>query len=414
MVSCSRYRRSMVLSVFLIIIVGILALSNRSEHAPAVALLQDQYPLLWDRVHTFNGQGGAWYLPPTWSQPLTRPRNILEAARVAVHASNFTDPDRHIAHSNIPLIVHQTWGTRHIDTWSEGLRRSTEKWLQYVVDGNMAYFLWEDDGMLQLIDNCAPEFHGPYSSLASMVEKTDVFRIIVAKCIGGIYGDLDAEPLKSPDKWIVPEDILPWMDPETGVLYNSTKPVGAIFGIEADCPPDGDTCWRMGYANSVQLTQWSFASRREHPLLREYLNKFMDELQTIASQSGETLESQAAQAKLQALDPLTLTGPEAVTRAAQNWLEGLAGLRWNALTGLQDGGKSKVVDDVLILPITGFSPGRGRYGNMGSKPTTDPTARLVHHAQGSWKKFDLVVEFGKFCRTFLGLCENWSKVPHQT
>ena len=56
------------------------------------------------------------------------------------------------------------------------------------------------------------------------------------------------------------------------------------------------------------------------------------------------------------------------------------------------------------------SPGRGTYGNMGSKPITHPDARLVHHALGSWKRFDWLVEYGKFCRTAFGLCRNWTKV----
>ncbi|KAF7595353.1 hypothetical protein BBP40_006346 [Aspergillus hancockii] len=314
-------------------------------------------------------------------------------------------------HSEIPLIVHQTWGQRRIDTWSEDLRQSAERWLEYVLEGGMAYFLWEDEGMAQFMDHYTPETHEQYSSLASMVEKTDVFRILVAKCVGGIYGDLDAEPLKAPAQWITSNDISPWTDYKTGLVYNSTKPVRAIFGLEADCPPDENTCWRMGYTYPVQLTQWVFASAREHPVLHLYLSNLSHQLQKIANHYGGSLQAQAAHDELQTLDPLTLTGPEAVTRATQHWLNVTAGLRWNALTGLQDGGKTKLVDDVLILPITGFSPGRGKYGNMGSKPITDPTARIHHHAQGSWKKFDIVVELGKFCRTMFGLCENWSKVP---
>lgn len=57
------------------------------------------------------------------------------------------------------------------------------------------------------------------------------------------------------------------------------------------------------------------------------------------------------------------------------------------------------------------SPGRGKYGNMGSKPVGHPDARLVHHALGSWRHFDVWVEYGKFCRTVFGLCRDWSKVP---
>ena len=48
---------------------------------------------------------------------------------------------------------------------------------------------------------------------------------------------------------------------------------------------------------------------------------------------------------------------------------------------------------------------------MGSKAVTDPDARLHHHALGSWRRFDLVVEYGKFCRTMFGWCKTWTKVP---
>lgn len=47
---------------------------------------------------------------------------------------------------------------------------------------------------------------------------------------------------------------------------------------------------------------------------------------------------------------------------------------------------------------------------MGSKPIDDHDARLQHLAQGSWRSFNLQVEFGKFCRTFFGLCRDWPKV----
>jgi hypothetical protein len=48
---------------------------------------------------------------------------------------------------------------------------------------------------------------------------------------------------------------------------------------------------------------------------------------------------------------------------------------------------------------------------MGSKPITDPDARVLHRGQGSWKTINLKVELGKFCRTVFGGCRDWSKVP---
>lgn len=146
-----------------------------------------------------------------------------------------------------------------------------------------------------------------------------------------------------PTYWIAETDILPWEDHETGHVYNSTGSVHAIVGLEADCPPNSDTYWRMGYLLPVQLTQWAFAWAPGHPILQIFLDRLFME-PALQPHSND----------LDALDPLTLTGPVAFTHAVQSWLEATVGLRWNALSGLQDGGESKLVEDVLVLPITGF------------------------------------------------------------
>lgn len=149
----------------------------------------------------------------------------------------------------------------------------------------------------------------------------------------------------------------PWYDNATDTLYNSTKPVRAIFGIEADCPPDGDTYWRMGYTNPVQLTQWALASAPGHPALTWFMTKLYRVLDEVASHHAGDLTTSEAYEELNYLEPLILTGPDAITVVLRNWLEERIGLRWNALTGLHDNGKSKLADDIMILPITAF-----RYG----------------------------------------------------
>jgi hypothetical protein len=171
------------------------------------------------------------------------------------------------------------------------------------------------------------------------------------------YADIDTEPLHPPRDWITPTDLMPWDDVKTGNHYQPREPVQAIFGIEADCPTDSDSHWRMGYVYPVQLTQWAFASASHHPVLAEFLTSLKARLQKIAKSHGGSLMSSSAQKELKSIDPLTLTGPAAVTLVVQTWLKKSAGLRWNAVSGLQDGGMSKQVGNVLILPITGF-----RYG----------------------------------------------------
>lgn len=66
------------------------------------------------------------------------------------------------------------------------------------------------------------------------------------------------------------------------------------------------------------------------------------------------LEKQAGGGGDSRADPLTRTGPAAVTLATMQWLEREVNFRWNSLTGLKDGGRAKLVRDVLVLPITGF------------------------------------------------------------
>ena len=50
----------------------------------------------------------------------------------------------------------------------------------------MAYFFWEDDGVLLLLDEFEPDFVRQFRSLPSNVERADVFRILVLKWFGGI------------------------------------------------------------------------------------------------------------------------------------------------------------------------------------------------------------------------------------
>jgi hypothetical protein len=178
--------------------------------------------------------------------------------------------------------------------------------------------------------------------------------------------------------------------------------VGAIVGLEADLDPFTDAYWRAGYIYPVQVTNWAFAIAPHHPITIRFINQVTEDV----FNSTESLAR---------IDPLELTGPPAFTRTLiAHCATDDATFRWEGITGAAetDGGRGKVVaGDILILPVTGFSPGRGRYNNMGSMPLNHWNARLYHAAAGSWRKMDLKVQVGKACRTFFGACREWSKIP---
>jgi len=194
------------------------------------------------------------------------------------------------------------------------------------------------------------------------------------------------------------------MGASTPTNVSSKRTVNAIFGIEADNLPDpDDTYWRMGYTFPVQITNWALAMSPHHPIADRFLTNLTERVHADVN-------------ILPTIDPLELTGPPALTHTVKEYTESLEPrFSWQSLSSRNDnvpGGHAKIVaGDVLVLPITGFSPGRGRFRNMGSQPTSHPSARLVHMAAGSWRKTDVHVAYGKLCRTLFGLCRDWSKIP---
>lgn len=128
----------------------------------------------------------AWHIPPGWVEGSgVTVENIIDAASLALNASRSL-PERQVPHSAIPLIIHQTWKDTNPDQWPDTFRQSAETWLSGVDSGNMAYFLWDDTGIAQFMRHFEPEIESQFYALPSNVERSDVFRVLVSKWIGGI------------------------------------------------------------------------------------------------------------------------------------------------------------------------------------------------------------------------------------
>jgi hypothetical protein len=129
----------------------------------------------------------AWFIPPEWLRATdSPPRTILEAAHFT--AALAAREDHHIAHSNIPLIIHQTWKNTQVESWTESIAEGVEKWLTYATRGgneSMAYFLWLDEGCEGVVES-EPSIRDMVEALPLKVEKSDVFRVLVLNLIGGV------------------------------------------------------------------------------------------------------------------------------------------------------------------------------------------------------------------------------------
>lgn len=100
-------------------------------------------------------------------------------------------PERHIPFSNIPLLMHQKWDTTQLTGINEMVISYIETWLKDAVSpppgsSEMAYFIWDNEGVLTLMEEYEHDLVRDFVEVFSPVEKVDIFRIAVCKWFGGI------------------------------------------------------------------------------------------------------------------------------------------------------------------------------------------------------------------------------------
>jgi mannosyltransferase OCH1-like enzyme len=216
---------------------------------------------------------------------------------------------------------------------------------------NYKYFHYNDSTANEFVLQTMPnDIYQIYNSLPKSVLKADYFRYIVLLVKGGIYSDIDTICLKPIDTWID---------------QTSINKVGLIIGIEADT-----TLWEVfdgSYARQLQIVQWTIAAAPGHPILHQIVQKIAD---ISPSMTRKTITDEQI---------LEWTGPGVWTDVISDYL--LAKYKFS-LSYLKNLKEPKLIGDIYILPITGFSPGLNR---MGSKSINDLQAKVRHLFAGSWR-----------------------------
>lgn len=215
--------------------------------------------------------------------------------------------------------------------------------------------------LLRMLYASVPEVLEAYEALPLPVLRADFFRYLILYARGGIYSDIDTMALQSADIWI----------PKT---FPREK-VGLVIGIEAD--PDRED-WADWYSRRIQFCQWTIQSKPGHPVLRD----------TIVRITNTTL-SLKANGKLSSMHGsegvVDLTGPAVWTDTIMDYFNDAryfdmaaskGKIDYHNFTGMET---SKHVGDVVVLPITSFSPG---VGQMGAKDYEDPMAFVKHDFEG--------------------------------
>lgn len=214
--------------------------------------------------------------------------------------------------------------------------------------------------LLRLLYAAVPEVLEAYDALPLPVLKADFFRYLILLARGGIYSDIDTYAIRSALEWI-PESV-------------PREVIGLVIGIEAD--PDRPD-WHDWYSRRIQFCQWTIQSKPGHPILRQIVTHITNE--TLR------LKREGKLAAFRGNNVVEFTGPAVWTDIIFGYfnddrffdMADSSGLiDWRNFTGMD---APKRVGDVIVLPITSFSPG---VEQMGAKDYDDPMAFVKHDFEG--------------------------------
>lgn len=207
-----------------------------------------------------------------------------------------------------------------------------------------------------------PEVVQAYEAMPLPVIKADFFRYLILLARGGIYSDIDTKALQAAADWL-PQKL-------------DTSTVGLVVGIEAD--PDRPD-WNEWYARRIQFCQWTIQAKPGHPVLRDL----------VATITEDTLEMNRAGLLHKGREPskgiMEYTGPGAWTDALFSYFNDkdyfdFSSRRTNVTAAdFFNIREHKKIGDVVVLPITSFSPG---VGQMGAEGPEHPMAFVKHEFDG--------------------------------
>lgn len=261
-----------------------------------------------------------------------------------------------------PAYIWQSWKYGlNDDRFGEKFKEGEMQWA--VKNPGFVHELFNDDtshAIIHYLYVTIPEVIEAYEALPSIVLKMDFFRYLLLLARGGIYADVDTLPLQPVPNWI-PENVSP-------------NEIGMIIGIESD--PDTPD-WRKTYARRLQFCQWVIQAKPGHPILREVVAKITEI--TLQKKNNEELVVDNN------LDILEWTGAGIWTDVVFTYFNDyvqsgiFSKVTWKDFTKLT---VPKLMSDILVLPITSFSPG---IGTMGAQDEDHPLAYVKHYFENIWK-----------------------------
>lgn len=291
-----------------------------------------------------------------------RQRPIIDTSRMTL-IEKLTYQFPYDLETKFPAYIWQTWKTTPSSGQFEEIFRPAEaSWsekhpgfIHEVITDAVAV------NLMKHLYASVPEVLEAYAALPLNILKADFFRYLILLARGGIYSDIDTHALKSALDWL----------PE----YVPREAVGLVIGIEAD--PDRPD-WAEWYSRRIQFCQWTIQAKPGHPVLREIVNRITKK--TLELKRNGTLKKAASDDKV-----IEFTGPAIWTDTIFDFFNNdkffdmssnTRNITWKDFTGMTG---PKKIGDVVVLPITSFSPG---VQQMGAEDYDHPMAFVRHEFEG--------------------------------
>ncbi|KAF2757813.1 hypothetical protein EJ05DRAFT_532171 [Pseudovirgaria hyperparasitica] len=264
--------------------------------------------------------------------------------------------------SNFPAYIWQTWKHDPSEvSFEEEFRENEISWTQ--LHPGFVHEVITDDIAVHLLRHLyasLPDVLAAYHALPLPILKADFFRYLILLARGGIYSDIDTAALKPATDWVpakIPRDSF-----------------GMIIGIEAD--PDRDD-WADWYSRRIQFCQWTIQSKPGHPILRDVVANITEETLLRRDRGRLSRDHRGI---------VDFTGPALWTDIIFKYFNNPSvfdmstsqgSVTWQHFTRITS---AKKVGDVIVLPITSFSPG---VKQMGAGEDDDDMAFVKHHFEGT-------------------------------
>jgi len=297
--------------------------------------------------------------PPTLRKQ--KPQISLEDMRIRPLVQQLEIQYPYDVTTKFPAYIWQTWKyTPASGYFDEAFREPEASWT--MLHPTFIHEVITDSVALHLIKHLyasIPEVLEAYNAMPIPVLKADFFRYLILFARGGIYSDIDTSALKSAAEWVPPEV--------------SRSSYGMVIGIEADPVRDD---WDKWYSRRIQFCQWTIQSKPGHPVLRELIANITEETLKRKDEGRLTSNTNGI---------VEFTGPAIWTDTVFAYFNNpeyfdmttsKGNISWKHFTGMTS---PKKVGDVIVLPITSFSPG---VRQMGAGEDDDPMAFVKHHFEG--------------------------------